>query len=223
MRACTSARGGTAAVTLRGTIVRGDGAAPGGGVEVRALGGGRASLWLADAMLVDNRGRAAGALAIAASGAGSVATVTATHATIAGNAGARHGGAALFATKGGKASLKLRNSILRENRDSAGEAHDLFLSRAGTATATASALSSDVGVVAFDEEPGRAGVYREGPGCFDADPLFAAPAKGNYRLRAGSPCIDRGSPRFATPTDFEGNPRPTNTPDVGADERTPRR
>jgi len=49
-----------------------------------------------------------------------------------------------------------------------------------------------------------------GEGNIDADPMFVDPASGDYRLQAGSPCIDAGS-NLAVPgwltTDFEGDPR----------------
>lgn len=41
----------------------------------------------------------------------------------------------------------------------------------------------------------------EGEGNFSSDPLFASAATGDYRLSAGSPCIDAGDP--ASPFDFE--------------------
>jgi len=49
-----------------------------------------------------------------------------------------------------------------------------------------------------------------GVGNIDADPLFVDPDNGNYRLSAGSPCIDAGD-NTAVPTgvlrDLDGNPR----------------
>jgi hypothetical protein len=49
-----------------------------------------------------------------------------------------------------------------------------------------------------------------GEGNIDADPMFVDPAGGDYRLQAGSPCIDVGNntavPSWLT-TDFEGDPR----------------
>ncbi len=47
----------------------------------------------------------------------------------------------------------------------------------------------------------------EGEGNISADPVFVAPDKGDFRLGAGSPCVDSGDGRFAPPTDLEGNPR----------------
>lgn len=52
-----------------------------------------------------------------------------------------------------------------------------------------------------------------------ANPLFEAPAGGNFRLQASSPAVDQG---LAIPirADFDGNPRPQgNGVDIGAFER----
>jgi hypothetical protein len=54
-----------------------------------------------------------------------------------------------------------------------------------------------------------------GTGNIKTDPLFIG--TGNYRLRVGSPCIDKGTPAGAPATDIEGNPRDA-LPDMGAYE-----
>ncbi len=59
-----------------------------------------------------------------------------------------------------------------------------------------------------------------GTGNIDADPLFVDSDGGDYRLSAGSPCIDAGD-NTAIPfktTDLDGNPRLIDdraTPDTG--------
>ena len=54
-----------------------------------------------------------------------------------------------------------------------------------------------------------------GPGNIDTDPLFVDPDNGDYRLSAGSPCIDAGD-NTAVPagitTDLDGNPRFVDDP-----------
>ena len=56
----------------------------------------------------------------------------------------------------------------------------------------------------------------------DADPLFVAPADADYRLAAGSPCIDAGDNGAVPPevtTDLDGDPRfvdDLGMPDDGA-------
>ena len=56
----------------------------------------------------------------------------------------------------------------------------------------------------------------EGEGNIDADPLFVDPLNDDYRLQAGSPCIDSGSTRWSA-NDLDGNPRPIDIPGLGRD------
>ena len=51
----------------------------------------------------------------------------------------------------------------------------------------------------------------------DADPLFVDPDNGDYRLQAGSPCIDAANNLFVPlgiTTDLDGNPRFVDDPDT---------
>ena len=63
------------------------------------------------------------------------------------------------------------------------------------------------------------------PGCIQADPSFVDPARGDYRLRFGSPCVETGDPAAAGALDLLGNARPFDgdldtrkAPDMGAFE-----
>lgn len=79
------------------------------------------------------------------------------------------------------------------------------------------ARSGTVAVVSYSNiEGGWSGI-----GNFDADPLFADPAADDFRLRAGSPCVDAGDPGGPTPAkDIDGNDRDAGgSNDVGCDER----
>lgn len=59
-----------------------------------------------------------------------------------------------------------------------------------------------------------------GTGNIAAYPLFAEPTNGDFQLRDGSPCIDRGLVDAAPATDIAGRPRPGNDGlvDMGAHE-----
>lgn len=53
-----------------------------------------------------------------------------------------------------------------------------------------------------------------GVGNIDVDPMFVDPNNDDYRLLAGSSCIDNGT-TVEVATDFDGNPRPVDVLDVG--------
>ncbi len=64
-----------------------------------------------------------------------------------------------------------------------------------------------------------------GPGSLSTDALFVSVAAGDYRLRAGSPCVDTGANEVSLPLDLAGFPRPIDgnkdgipTVDLGAHE-----
>jgi hypothetical protein len=60
----------------------------------------------------------------------------------------------------------------------------------------------------------------DGPGNITNAPLFVSPAAGNFRLQAGSPCINSGNNAFVSGAkDLDGNPRTVGgTVDIGAYE-----
>ncbi len=73
------------------------------------------------------------------------------------------------------------NSILWGNSDEGGfdESAQIHFANSGTATVDYSCIQGLAGGLG-------------GTGNIDADPLFVDPDNGNYRLSAGSPCIDAG-------------------------------
>ena len=81
----------------------------------------------------------------------------------------------------------------------------------GDQTSAATARFSDI----------QGGWFGNGSNNIDADPLFADPISGDYRLSSGSPCVDAGDNGATvdiTDTDLDGNPRFVDdpaTPDTG--------
>jgi len=47
----------------------------------------------------------------------------------------------------------------------------------------------------------------QGPGNINADPLFADPSNGNFKLAPNSPCIDAADGDAASSADILGRPR----------------
>ena len=141
--------------------------------------------------------------------------------TLAANQGSSSGGG-LFQLQG---AVQLFNSVLWDN--SADQGAQIVLG----GTATLSVGYSDVMGGAVDIVIGDQAELIWGPGNIDADPLFADSANGDYRLMAGSPCIDAGDPDFiadpqetdidADPRVVDGNGDGTAVVDMGADEFVP--
>ncbi|MBT9143279.1 MAG: hypothetical protein DDT32_01626 [Syntrophomonadaceae bacterium] len=129
--------------------------------------------------------------------------VTSVNNTITANV-ADDGGGGIFVT--GTAELSLVNDIVFHNTGPRGA--DIWNYKN---TASISIAYSNIGKMF--------GRYINAGGNINADPMFANPLEGDFRLTTGSPCIDAGTSDGAPTTDFEGDRRPQGRGyDMGADE-----
>jgi len=106
------------------------------------------------------------------------AAATLNRCTISGNAGLSYGGAISLAES---SYVSLRNSILRN--EGIGEIRSSFISGWGSGTVEVGHCNVESLHSTFDAGDN-----------IDADPLFMNAGAGDYRLQAGSPCIDTGDP-----------------------------
>jgi hypothetical protein len=107
---------------------------------------------------------------------------------------------------GGKSSGAITNSLLWGNSDVTGM---------GEAAQIHAEFSFFI-TLDYSSVQGLSGAFG-GTGNIDADPLFADPLNGDYRLLSGSPCIDAGD-NTAIPLrspDLDGNPRLVDDPATG--------
>jgi predicted GH43/DUF377 family glycosyl hydrolase len=116
--------------------------------------------------------------------------------TIAGNSATEGPGGIAFDTDCPNDSLVILNSILAFN---------------GTDDINCSGGNCDI--TYSDVQEGLAG-----SGNISVDPKFVHRATGNYHLGMDSPAIDAGTGAGAPTADFEGDPRPPDAVDMGADE-----
>lgn len=100
--------------------------------------------------------------------------------------------------------FSIRNSIVWGANTASNE-----IDRSGATQPLPAVSYSDI------DQDGYAGI----DGNLDEDPTFAAPADGNYRLQAGSPCLNAGTGIDAPENDLDGVTRPQGAGiDVGAYE-----
>ncbi len=164
-----------------------------GNAASRFHGGGvhfaRGNGLLANSQVTENAARYGGGVSC-----NGEATPSIGNCTIAGNSG-RYGGGLYGA---GLSDILLANSILWDN--AATTAGNEIALEEPNWPATLTVLYSDVQggeTAAFIAENCT---LNWGPGNIDADPLFVDPGEGDYRLAAGSPCIDAGC-NWAVPSD----------------------
>jgi Right handed beta helix region len=119
--------------------------------------------------------------------------------TVVGN-GRRWGGGMMFDTREAK-NVVVRNNIFAGNHN-----HQVYVQKEPISRVVDHNLCFGDG-----EVTGERNVAGE--------PRFVDAEKGDYRLRAGSPAIDAGSPDAAPKTDYDGRPRPVGKAvDLGAFE-----
>jgi len=216
--------GDSLAVHLEDLAMEGGFAAEGGGISAEAEAGGILELSLANVVLHHNTAAGSGgALLARSSGPGSALSVDLVNVTVGDNVAERGGGIALAATGGGTATGRAMNVVLWGNQAAGfpGES-DLSLQPDAPGAVLLHARSSDIGM-----QPLPSDSYVPGGSMLDVDPVYLNPALGEYHLHRDSPCIDQGEAGWSPPVgdaieapavDFEGEVRPPDAVDQGADE-----
>ncbi len=120
---------------------------------------------------------------------------------------------------GGASSMSLVNCTLFNNSASSGGG--VFY-----CTAKNCIVWNNFGGQAFSSGLSHCCLSEPGPGDnnITANPAFANPRNGDFRIRSGSSCIDTGTPEHAPDTDMRGVARPQGAGvDIGAFEHCPER
>jgi len=139
---------------------------------------------------------------------------TLTNNTITNNSAANGGGTYISLDWSG-AIANISNNIIWNNTADA-EGNDLYIYNNGI-----------VNLFSNDFDQSAEGIYIEIPFTIDPTnlnneaPLFVDPVNNDYRIQAGSPCVNAGDPNAPElpAADFEGDPRVVGAaPDIGADE-----
>lgn len=188
----TSGPGAPAAVELARLIVRGNEALEGGGgIAVRGAPGSPVLLTVENVLVAGNAAREGGGLLLQADVAGGAVEALVVNCTLADNRAASLGGGLLargpvFPRASPEAPIAF-NCVFWTNRGSGDRLSDVFLDVA----------LPPLGKIQFsDLSDGQfAGEF----GNLSLDPAFRDPARGDYRLRPGSPIGDAGVPRVLGP------------------------
>jgi len=201
-------------ITLTNNTITGNSAGCGGGLRADAE-----TITLTNNTIRANSAVSGGGLCLPAYYV--LGTVTLTNNTITGNS-AENGGGAYISLYYDSATAKIYNNIIWNNT-AINEGNDLYIDN----DRNNNYLASYVNLFNNDFDQSIEGIYIEIPFTIDPtnlnneDPLFVDPANNDYRLQAGSPCIDAGDPNAPElpAADFERDPRIEGAaPDIGADE-----
>jgi len=120
-----------------------------------------------------------------------------------------------FSNYFGSSPIILRNCILWGNSATVGK--EFYNSGGGWLEIDSCDIQG--GFASYQSEGGGTGGIHVDSTLIDTDPLFIDAFYGDYRLKAGSPCIDRGNSQWAPAADLLGTSRPQgNGDDMGAYE-----
>ncbi|MCU0723917.1 MAG: hypothetical protein MUC63_09950 [Planctomycetes bacterium] len=135
--------------------------------------------------------------------------------------------AALFGCSEGGLRLESRTNPFVRNFAIVRTPKGIFLDGASARLSHAAVFDAKTPYARVNDDTGEEEAWKpeDAPGCLSADPLFEDPEKGDFRLKAGSPCAGAGVRRPTDPNDAKADVgcHPAPSDGIGASEDEPAR
>ena len=213
----SAASGGAVELHLEGVRILENGAGYGGGLGLLSTGG-TLDVDMVNVVLASNTappgGVSGGGMSCESRSTGTL-DLSLNHVTVAGNTAAVSGGGiALIASGTSSMKVDIRNSVIWGNQSKKGPEIHMVEDPGASLTVNAAFSNLNTAGIAIDS-----GSFNSLGGSIDVVPGFVDPDTLDFRLRAESPCVDKGAGTNAPRLDFHGQARPAGPGvDMGADE-----